>query len=520
MLNPQPSDEDLHNIYRTGGKHVSELKQATATNHLQLLRLYGSIKNINLLEVTCGQSVFSSEAVKFGLKVTAIEYSPLSGKFVQSKPGVESSVLYGKVDEFITEEKEEEKKYDACYLSDVLSRVRDPKQFLQKIHRLLKPNGSVFISVPNTDSWSAKYLKDNWTEFKPEYLHYFNTSNLESLLFHCGFREIITRRDVITTNNNYISAHYRLFQIPIISIIVKALLMIFPPSFKLNAFKEMPDKMIMMGRAHKKRKKRRLSVVVPVFNEVATFESLLNRLLVKQIDGLDIEIVIVESNSTDGTRDIALKYKDNPRVKLVLEDRPEGKGHAVRTGLKHISGDFVLIQDADLEYDLEDYDNLLEPLLSGREAFVLGSRHGGRTWKIRKMEGNPFSSFVFNCAHWAFAASVNILYGVLLKDPFTMFKVFRRDCLYGLNFECNKFDFDYELVIKLVRKGYKPTEIPVNYNARSFKEGKKISILKDPWTWVRAIVKYRFVKIDPLSVINEAELTEYSTPNDSSGHHG
>jgi glycosyltransferase involved in cell wall biosynthesis len=188
---------------------------------------------------------------------------------------------------------------------------------------------------------------------------------------------------------------------------------------------------------------------------------------------------------------------------LILEERPQGKGHAVRTGFQHATGDFILIQDADLEYDLEDYEALLEPLLTGHEAFVLGSRHGGRTWKIRHFEGNPISTLLFNVGHWFFCSLLNILYGLRLNDPFTMYKVFRQDCLYGLTFECNRFDFDYELLIKLVRKGYNPVEIPVNYNARSFEAGKKVSVTRDPWTWLRALIKYRLVSIDPIRLINK-----------------
>ena len=100
-----------------------------------------------------------------------------------------------------------------------------------------------------------------------------------------------------------------------------------------------------------------------------------------------------------------------------------------------------------------------------------------------------------NLGHWIFASLVNVVYGLRLKDPFTMYKVFRSDCLEGLKFECNRFDFDYELLIKLVRKGYRPIEIPVNYRSRSFKEGKKVKVIRDPLTWLRAIMKFRFQKL-------------------------
>ena len=100
-----------------------------------------------------------------------------------------------------------------------------------------------------------------------------------------------------------------------------------------------------------------------------------------------------------------------------------------------------------------------------------------------------------NLGHWLFATLLNLLYQQRLKDPFTMYKVFRADGLHNLNFECDRFDFDFELVIKLVRKGYVPFEIPVNYRLRSFDEGKKVNICRDPLTWLRAIVKFRFQQI-------------------------
>jgi glycosyltransferase involved in cell wall biosynthesis len=238
-----------------------------------------------------------------------------------------------------------------------------------------------------------------------------------------------------------------------------------------------------------------LSVIVPVFNEAATTRQTLDALLAKEIPGLQIEILIVESNSTDGSKEIVLGYRDRPRVKIILEDRPSGKGHAVRAGLAAATGDIVLIQDADLEYDLADYESLLAPILAGRQAFVLGSRHGRGGWAIRKFGDQPFQAFVLNVAHWTFTLLINGSLGIWLRDPFTMYKVFRRDCLNGLTFTCNRFDFDWELLIKLVRKGYRPIEIPITYRSRSFKQGKKIRVLRDPLTWLAAWAKARFGRL-------------------------
>jgi glycosyltransferase involved in cell wall biosynthesis len=238
-----------------------------------------------------------------------------------------------------------------------------------------------------------------------------------------------------------------------------------------------------------------LTVIVPVFNEGNTARETLDALLAKQITGVKFEIIIVESNSTDGSRDIVLGYKADPRVKIILEDTPRGKGHAVRAGLACATGDIILIQDADLEYDLDDYEELLVPIITGRQTFVLGSRHGRSGWAIRKFDDQPLHAFVMNVAHWTFTLMINAALGIWLRDPFTMYKVFRRDCLDGLTFESNRFDFDWELLMKLVRKGHRPIEIPISYKSRSFKEGKKISMIRDPLTWLRAVVKYRFAKL-------------------------
>ena len=240
---------------------------------------------------------------------------------------------------------------------------------------------------------------------------------------------------------------------------------------------------------------RRLSVVVAVFNERATAQESLDAIVAKSIPGWELEIILVESNSTDGTRDIVLGYQDHPRVKIILEETPRGKGHAVRAGFAHATGEVLLIQDADLEYDLADYDALLAPIATGRQAFVLGSRHGAGGWAIRKFDDQPLHALLLNTAHWTFTLMINVSLGIWLKDPFTMYKVFRRDCLDGLTFESNRFDFDWELLIKLVRKGYRPIEIPISYTSRSFKEGKKITMFRDPLTWLWALVKFRCVRL-------------------------
>ncbi len=233
---------------------------------------------------------------------------------------------------------------------------------------------------------------------------------------------------------------------------------------------------------------------MPAFNEAGTINNAINSVLNKTIDDVDIELIIIESNSSDGTKELVEGYRGYPRVKLIFQDSPLGKGNAVRAGFKEATGDFILIQDADDEYDIADYDKLLLPLLNGLENFVLGSRHSVNALKMRVFIDQPFKAFVLNCGHWFFTFLVNILYGVWLRDPFTMFKVFKRECIRDMDFVCNRFDFDFELLIKLIRRGYKPLEIPVTYRSRSFADGKKVNVFFDPLTWLVSLVRFRFSK--------------------------
>jgi glycosyltransferase involved in cell wall biosynthesis len=245
----------------------------------------------------------------------------------------------------------------------------------------------------------------------------------------------------------------------------------------------------------------KLSILVPVYNEARTALELLSRVCGAPLPhGVAKEIIIVESNSTDGTRELVQNFvKANQALplKLILQERPRGKGNAVIEALKAASGDIVLIQDGDLEYDVGDYPALLQPILDGRADFVLGSRHlSAGSWKIRKFEKDPYKSILLNLGGIFFHGIFNLLYGQHLTDPTTMYKVFRRKCLEGISLVSHRFDFDFELVAKLIRAGYKPLEVPVSYQSRGFGEGKKVRVFRDPFLWLWAIFKFRFCRLE------------------------
>lgn len=510
FFNPQPSDDELARIYgadyflgsesEAGREAAGELKQATAGLYLSEIRRYHGLEAGRLLEVGCGEGDFLVLAEADGWQVTGVEFSPAACKIAQQRLK-NGSVSCGELQPAGLPSAQ----FDLCVVSDVIEHVRSPLDFLLEIHRVLKPGGTLFIATPSIDSWSARFLRQKWMEFKAEHLTYFDRQTIQTALFKAGFRDVIVQPGWKILNFDYVKKHFERFPVPMITPALNFGARILPKRMQLRHRRVVASGIMVFSRKSELRPQPVLSVIVPAYNEAKTFDALMEALLRKETTGLRMEIIVVESNSNDGTREAALKYKDYPKVKLILEERPRGKGHAVRTGLNAASGDYVLIQDADLEYDLEDYDALLEQLVAGRSAFVLGSRHGGRkVMKMRQFTGQRGLSLIFNFGHWFFTTLINVLFFQRLRDPFTMFKVFRRDCIVGLEFECDRFDFDFELLIKLIRKGYRPVELPVNYRSRSYAEGKKVGMFRDPLSWLGALAWLRWIKIDPMSVIGRA----------------
>jgi hypothetical protein len=344
--------------------------------------------------------------------------------------------------------------YDVIVVLNQLEDCASPVEFVKDLRGHLAPGGTLVIATRQLMRQRGRTHSSRAFDQRQS----FSDTNLQTVLWQAGFADVFLSQHLGTDH-------------------------------AMRAEPWFNEQTLAFGRMHRQRAVPRLSVIVPVFNEHSTVAQVLDALAVHKVPGVELEIVVVESGSTDGSREIVRNYESVPRFKIVYEERPRGKGFAVRNGFTHATGDVFLIQDADLEYDLLDYQVLVEPIVSGRAAFVLGTRHAG-DWKIRKFARNRLAN-AMNLAHWGFVFAINQVYDQSMTDPFTMFKVFRSDCLYGLDFECDRFDFDWEIVCKVLRKGYVPLEIPVNYQSRGFEEGKKVRVFRDPPTWLRALMKYR-----------------------------
>jgi glycosyltransferase involved in cell wall biosynthesis len=223
----------------------------------------------------------------------------------------------------------------------------------------------------------------------------------------------------------------------------------------------------------------KVSIIIPVYNEAVTIREILARVRSSPINK---EIVIVDDGSTDGTREI-LKQVDYPDVHIILHDVNQGKGMAIRTGLKYATGDYVLIQDADLEYDPADYEALLRPVLRGKATVVYGSRFLGehKAMLFWHSVGNRLLTLI-----------TNVFYDSTLTDMETCYKLIPTDLIRSIRLRCRRFDFEPEITAKILKRGYRIYEVPISYAGRELHEGKKIT-WRDGLPALFTLIKYRFV---------------------------
>jgi glycosyltransferase involved in cell wall biosynthesis len=222
-----------------------------------------------------------------------------------------------------------------------------------------------------------------------------------------------------------------------------------------------------------------LSVLIPVYNEVATIREVVRRV---EEQSFETEILIVDDGSTDGTRALLHDTQWPANVRILYHERNQGKGAALRTGIREARGDIIIIQDADLEYNPSDFAVVLRPILDGVADVVYGSRFLGihRAFLFNHYVGNKLLTLV-----------TNVLYNNMLTDMETGYKAFRAPILKGIRIRSDRFDFEPEITAKVLKRGYKIYEVPIYYAGRDYSEGKKIT-WRDGFAALGSLLRYRF----------------------------
>ncbi|RPH71756.1 MAG: glycosyltransferase [Myxococcaceae bacterium] len=374
-------------------------------------------------------------------------------------------------------------------LAELLESLADPHAVLSHLVAALPPETLFVVTYTNADSIPARLMRRHWSQLFDHKSAFFSTGNLTALAARSGLLLKTQYPLPVKRTARYVGDILsRAVERPALSAVLNA-----TPLGDVEVPVRAGNRVVVFGRRTGEAAAReKLSIVMPVYNEARYAAEVIDAVLAKPLK-IDRELIIVESNSTDGTRAIVRSYQGRPGVRVVLEDRPRGKGHAVRTGLAHVTGTIVLIQDADFEYDIDDYDALLEPLLQHQATFVLGSRSLGLDdWKVRRYDATPVRGMMLNYAQLVFARTYSALYQQRVTDVNTMFKVFRAECLDGLDLKSNGFELDIELACKLARNGHSPMEVPVNYVARGFAEGKKIRFWRDAVPSYASLFWHRF----------------------------
>lgn len=223
----------------------------------------------------------------------------------------------------------------------------------------------------------------------------------------------------------------------------------------------------------------KISIIVPIYNE----EILLPRVLenLRRLP-LDKELILVDDGSKDGTLSILKQEEEKPDTKVLYHSINQGKGASIRTGLTKVTGDIVIIQDSDLEYNSDEIPKVLEPILKGETQVAFGSRFMGKVTGMRLPN---------RVANFLLAHMVSLLYGQKITDEATAYKAFRTEVIKSIPLTCTRFEFCPEVTAKILKNGYHIIEVPVTYSARTFEEGKKIG-WKDFFQAVSILLKYRF----------------------------
>lgn len=478
-------------------ENKAQVEQAKSATFSHLLR-----KNLpaeflhtdrKLLDIGCASGVLLSVAKDLGFRCWGVELSKYSSDIAKTKFG--ENIFCG----MLADAKYPDEFFDVITMTDLIEHVSDPAALLKEVNRILKPGGVVVTSTPDTNTFSAKLLGKHWHNYLPEHLYYFDKTSFRSLFANNGLIAIGRKRVFVKfLSLSYILHWFLKNPMPLVTPLAKVLFKLIPRGVQQMTLPFFLGDMVITTKKKttiREKEYKKVSIIVPAYNEAKTIVQCLENVTSANVGGLEKEVIVVESNSSDNTRELLRREQDRLGYRVILQAKPQGKGSAVREGLANATGDIVIIQDADTEYSVKDYPALLEPIALGKTLFTLGSRvAGSKKWAIRRFSSNFLVSVVFNVGGLGVNFIFNRIYKTRLSDQATMYKVFDTRLVEPLKFESNSWDLDVEILAKAVRMGIQPVELPVHYESRDINDGKKMRF-KDVFTVLGAMWKYRAFRV-------------------------
>ena len=505
VLDPMPTEEELHAVYNEGYFENASLAQSDVTKvygyvdyieeRINKQKNYASICRTlqrlaipahtppRLLDYGCGLGFFLDSAFEAGFKPNGVEFNQYALDYIRSRYAYRV---------FHFSDLDPAESYDVITMFDVIEHLRDPFATIASIRNMLADNGVVVMLTMDSTSFVSRIMGKRLEDFRRirEHLFFFSRSNLISILVKQGF-------DVLKVDSHGHSFELRLLAtrlrtvLPVVGIPMLWLLKIVPFLGSWSVYLDPRTKFIIYAR--KRREPRMsppagalLSIVVPVFNEAATIERVLSGLLAIDV-GLRKEIVVVDDASTDATLEILERWARRAEIRVIRQPSNRGKGAAVATGISQTRGHYVIIQDADTEYDPKDIPALLGAMFETGALAVYGSRFAGRYRRT--------GAFLPTVANRILTFVANLVNNLNLSDLMTGYKLFDGGLIRSLALKSPGFALEAEVTCRIARIGVPIVEVPITYKSRTYIEGKKIRA-RDGWRALGALVRYGLFPLD------------------------
>ncbi len=499
VLDPIPSEEELHAVYSEGYFENENLTQSDVS------KVYGYVDYISerinkqknysticrtlqrlivpahrpprLLDYGCGLGFFLDSAFESGFEPHGVEFNQYALDYIHRRYAYRA---------FHFSDMNPAEHYDVITMFDVVEHLRDPFATIASIRSMLTDSGIVVMTTMDSTSFVSRIMGKRLEDFRRirEHLFFFSRSNLVSVLIKQGF-------EVLKVGSHGHSFELRLLAtrlravLPIVGAPMTWLLKVFPFMGNWSIYLDPRTKFIVYAR---KRRERRpapapsalMSIVVPAYNEAATLAGVLDALIALDA-GVRKEIVVVDDGSVDATAEILQSYEASDLIRAIRLPANRGKGAAVAAGIAASRGEYVVIQDADTEYDPADVPTLLAAMTETGALAVYGSRFTGRYRRT--------GAFMPTVANRILTFASNLINNVNLSDVMTGYKLFDGNLLRSLPLKSTGFEFEAEVTCRIARMGIQIVEAPITYNARTYLEGKKIRA-RDGWRTLSAIARY------------------------------